>query len=89
MSYVKLKNTWSGSETNFREFITTEYYTPRITMPYADWINYVGRGDNVLLGSGGVIPSGTEQTAGGLSGSVYRGNVRQGLMTGGVYYNRY
>jgi hypothetical protein len=66
MSYVKLKNTWS-------EYI--EYYTPRITMPYREWVKYVHNGSNVLLGSGGVIPSGTQQTPGGLSGSVYRGSI--------------
>ena len=72
MSYYKAKDCCPTKE----EY--KEEYTPRVTMPYQKWIGYVGRGDNVLLGSGGVIPSKTVQTAGGLSGAVYSGHVRQG-----------
>lgn len=61
-----------------------EEYTPKITMPYLDWINYVSKGNNVLYSSGGVIPSGTIQTAGGMHGAVYKGRVRQGYMRYGV-----
>jgi 2-keto-4-pentenoate hydratase/2-oxohepta-3-ene-1,7-dioic acid hydratase in catechol pathway len=69
-SYKTLKNTW-------QTFNITENYESKITMSYPDWINYVSSGRNALL-EGGVIPSGTVQTAGGNSGAVYKGPVRQG-----------
>ena len=80
--YCKAKDCWSGLrdyDLNGQKHPTIkEEYTQHVTMPYSEWVNYVGRGDNVLLGSGGVIPSGTVQTPGGLGGAVYRGHVRQG-----------
>ena len=80
MSYKKSKDCWVGLiRYNLNgENVIEEKYTPRVTMSYVDWIKYVGRGDNVILGSGGVIPSGTSQTTGGNSGTVYNGYVRQG-----------
>lgn len=79
--YCKAKDCWTGLRyydlNGEKHKIIKEKYTPRVTMSYSDWIKYVGRGDNVLLESGGVIPSGTVQTSGGLRGSVYRGHVRQ------------
>lgn len=82
MSYSKAQDCWSGLKdydlNGQKQTTIKEEYTPRVTMPYSEWVQYVGRGDNVLLGSGSVIPSGTVQTAGGLSGAVYRGQVRQG-----------
>lgn len=82
MSYSKAQDCWSGLKdydlNGQKQTTIKEEYTPRVTMPYSEWVQYVGRGDNVLLASGGVIPSGPVQTAGGLSGVVYRGHVRQG-----------
>lgn len=57
---------------------TKEPYESKITMSLPEWKEFVGSGMNTLLLSGGIIPSGTRQTAGGNSGAVYRGHVRQG-----------
>lgn len=70
--YTSLKNTWETKPTNF-----TENYESKITMSYKDWQDFVASGNNSLL-SGGIIPSGTVQTAGGNSGAVYKGTVRHG-----------
>ena len=77
MNYTTLKNTWNGSVSYGYQpkKIIKECYTPRVTMTYRDWIRYISTGNNILLGSGGVIPSGTIQTAGGQSGAVYKGQV--------------
>lgn len=77
MNYKTLKNTWNGNVSYGYQTdkIIKECYTPPITMSYRDWIRYISTGNNILLGSGGVIPSGTLQTAGGQSGSVYKGKV--------------
>jgi hypothetical protein len=82
MSYCRLCDCWTGLKeydlNGIKDKYVFEKYTPRVTMPYSEWVNYVGSGKNVILGSGGVIPSGTVNTPGGLSGAVYRGHVRQG-----------
>ena len=78
MTYSLAKNCWSGINRYDNKNKYIEQYTPRVTMPYSDWINYVSKGNNVLLGSGGIIPSGTVNTVGGLNGAVYSGTVRQG-----------
>jgi hypothetical protein len=87
MSYNKLKDCWtglvvynlSGKKTgNTRQ--TVENYVPPVTMPFSEWQKYVGSGANVLLGSGGVISSGTVNTGFGGGGAVYKGHVRQGYM---------
>jgi hypothetical protein len=57
-----------------------EFYKP-VTMPLNKWSKYVSEGKNVVELSGGVIPSGTEQTPGGLNGAVIKGNVNQGYGT--------
>lgn len=78
MSYSKLKDTWSGY---VRYKNIQENYTPRITMPFPQWQQYISSGKNTLYGDA-IIPSGTEQTGFGKSGAVYRGHVRQGYMSG-------
>jgi len=80
MSYSILKNTWNGLNSyNLNgPLVTEECYTPPVTMSLPEWQNYVGSGLNVLLGSGGVIPSGTINTGWNTGGSVYSGHVRQG-----------
>ena len=82
MSYCKEYDCWSGLKkydlNGIKDKHIVEKYTPKVTMPYSEWIDYVGSGKNVILGSGGVIPSGTVNTAGGMGGAVYRGHVRQG-----------
>jgi len=80
MSYKKSKDYWSGLEKynlSGKKYIL-EKYTPPVTMPFNDWQQYVASGNNVLSGSGGIIPSGTVQTAFGGGGTVYRGHVRSG-----------
>jgi len=82
MSYCKSGDCWSGLKNYNLNGIKHKYvfekYTPRVTMPYSEWVDYVGSGKNVILGSGGVIHSGTVNTVGGLDGKVYRGHVKQG-----------
>ena len=86
MEYKKLKDTWSGilpyningknnGKINGR---IKENYSGPVALSLPQWQDYVASGKNVLYGSGGVIPGGVEQTAGGLSGAVYAGHVRQG-----------
>ena len=62
MSYCKSCDCWSGLKeydlNGIKHKYVFEKYTPRVTMPYSEWVNYVGSGKNVILGSGGVIPSG-------------------------------
>lgn len=79
MNYARLKNTWNGSVSYGHQTKKTikECYTPPVTMSYQDWIKYISTGNNILLGSGGIISSGTMQTAGGQSGAVYKGKVKQ------------
>ena len=67
--YQTLKNYWINN--------VSEEYTPKITMSYPDWINYVQSGKNVLYADS-IVPSGTSQIGFGQSGSVYKGHVRQG-----------
>jgi hypothetical protein len=86
--YCKLKDSWTGLQQynlvgpKSRYIITTnqvtEEYTPPITLSLPEWKQYVSSGNNVLLGSGGVIPGSTIQTPFGGKGVVYKGNVRQG-----------
>lgn len=76
-SYKSLKDTWIRKE----RFIKEDYES-KITMSLPEWQEFVARGGNSML-AGGVIPSGTVQTAGGNSGAVYKGTVRQGY--GGWY----
>lgn len=78
MDYKKLKNTWSGIRPYNLNGRANEAYAPAVTMSLPAWQRYVASGNNTLLGSGGVIPGGTVQTAGGMSGAVYAGHVRQG-----------
>tara|TARA_B110000908_G_C10149050_1_gene400453 strand:+ start:375 stop:644 length:270 start_codon:yes stop_codon:yes gene_type:complete len=89
MSYAKAKDCWVGLETynlsGRKTKNTREEYVPPVTMPFNEWQQYVASGNNVLLGSGGVIPSGTVQTAFGGRGAVFRGHVRQGF--GGSGWN--
>ena len=83
MNYKLLKNTWIELKScdicckNTTTNKTIERYEPPVTLSLPEWQQYVTSGNNILLGSGGVIPGGTQ---GGnlLSGSVYRGHVRQG-----------
>ena len=88
MNYAKLKDTWVGIEIPYTiaskkilgkkiQNYTQEDYTPRITLSYPQWQRYISAGNNVLLGSGGVIPGGTVNTGWG-GGAVYKGHVRQG-----------
>ena len=69
MPYMKLENTWT----------LTENYSGPVTLSLPEWRKYVASGKNVLYGSGGIIPRGTENTPFGGSGAVYAGNVRQGI----------
>ena len=62
---------------------SVENYESKITMPFDQWQEFVAKGGNTMYLPGGIIPSGTEQTAGGNSGAVYKGHVRQGY--GGWY----
>ena len=55
-----------------------ENYAGPVTLSLPEWQEYVASGANTLEGSGGVIPGGTVQTAGGNSGAVYSGHVFQG-----------
>ena len=72
---IKQKNKLSTSSKN-------ERYTPPVTMPLADWQNYVASGMNTLLGSGGVIPGPTLNAGWNTSSAVYGGHVRQGMTPG-------
>lgn len=82
MSYCKSFDCWSGLKeydlNGIKHKYVFEKYIPRVTMPYSEWGSYVGSGKNVILGSGGVTPSGTVNTTGGLGEVVYRSHVRQG-----------
>ena len=82
MSYCKSSNCWSGLKeydlNGIKHTPIVEKYTPRVTIPYSEWVNYIGSGKNVILGSGGVIPGGTVNTGWGMGGSVYKGHVSQG-----------
>lgn len=83
MSYARAKDCWNGLQTynlsGKKSCVNiVEDYTPPVTMPLWQWQEYVSAGNNVLLGSGGVIPSGTVQTPFGGGGAVYQGHVRQG-----------
>ena len=46
-------------------------------MSLPEWNEYVASGKNILLGSGGVIPSGRLES-GWTGQAVYSGHVRQG-----------
>lgn len=86
MSYCKSKDCWAGLSNydlsgvknvkNINE--TYETYVAPVTMSLPAWQQYVASGNNVLLGSGGVIPGGTMQIPFGGGGAVYKGHVRQG-----------
>lgn len=81
MSYSKSKDCWTGLSNynlcGLKNKVLEEYVAP-VTLSWPEWQQYVGSGNNVLLGSGGVIPNGTIQTAGGMSGAVYTWHVRNG-----------
>ena len=82
-TYKKLDNCWLGlKKYNLNGNDILEDYNP-ITMPLNEWQEYVASGQNTLQLSGGVIPSGTEQTGFGNSGAVFKGNVRQNPFTVG------
>jgi hypothetical protein len=89
MSYSKAKDCWVGIEkynlVGKKTSKVIESYVPPVTMPFGQWQQYVASGNNVLLGSGGVIPSGTVQTPFGGGGAVYSGTIRQGY--GGSGWN--
>ena len=55
-----------------------EYYVPAVTIPYDEWANYVGNGDNTLYGDA-IVPGGTID-----DGAVYSGHVRQNPWTAGI-----
>ena len=75
--YSKSKNCWSGLKKYDLTGKKIEEYVTPVTLSLPEWQQYVASGNNVLLGSGGVIPNGTITTP--FSGSaVYRGHVRQG-----------
>lgn len=78
MEYKKLKDTWSGLQPYNLSGKTKENYSGPVTLSLPEWKEYVASGKNILYGSGGIIPGGTIQTAGGNSGAVYSGLVRQG-----------
>lgn len=71
MPYKKLKDCWTPKN-------SVEHYTPPVTMSLPEWRQYISSGNNVLLGSGGVIPNGTVNIPFGGNGAVYSGHVRQG-----------
>jgi hypothetical protein len=82
MSYSKAKDCWSGLDNynlsgKMNKDVTNENYVPPVTLSLPEWRNYIASGNNVLLGSGGVIPGGIVSTPFG-GGAVYRGRVRQG-----------
>lgn len=88
MNYKKLKDCWVGLErynlngkTKYLDKLdmsNIEYYSGPVTLSYPEWVNYISSGNNVLLGSGGVIPGCTQQTGFGLNSAVYKGHVRKG-----------
>lgn len=78
MSYCKVKNCWSGLKNYDLSGKIVEEYVPPVTLSLSEWRKYIATGNNVLLGSGGVIPGGTIQTPFGGGGAVYKGHVRQG-----------
>jgi hypothetical protein len=79
MSYCKLKDFWTGlSKYNLSGKKVKETYVPPVTISLPAWQKYVASGNNVLLGSGGVIPGGTMQMPFGGGSAVYKGHVRQG-----------
>ena len=55
-----------------------EKYVAPVTLSLPEWNDYVASGMNTLLGSGGVIPGGTENLGWGGGGAVYKGHVHQG-----------
>jgi hypothetical protein len=77
MEYNKLKNTWGGLKSYDLNGKVKENYTGPVTMSLPEWQQYVASGNNVLLGSGGVIP-GPVLGTGWTGQSVYGGHVRQG-----------
>ena len=85
MSYRKFRDTWSLYRScDIPIMISSwvhqkENYSGPVTISFAEWQQYLQNGDNIIQGSGGVIPGGTSQTPGGNSGAVYRGTVRQGM----------
>ena len=88
-NYSNAKNCWAGLErynlSGRKHNNIIENYVPPVTMSLNNWQQYVASGNNVLLGSGGVIPGGTMQTSFGGGGAVYKGYVRQGY--GGSGWN--
>ena len=79
MNYNKLQDTWSGllSYNLNGKKTNIEQYSGRVTMSLPEWNEYVASGKNILLGSGGVIPSGRLES-GWTGQAVYSGHVRQG-----------
>lgn len=86
--YCKAKDVWTGLQpyntvgpkNNIKT--VTEEYTPPVTLSLPAWQEYISSGNNVLLGSGGVISGSTVQTPFGGGGAVYKGHVRQGYGSG-------
>ena len=80
-SYALSKNTWIGlcqNNTNSVRYESIENYGGPVTLSMNEWRDYLAKGNNVLLGSGGVIPGGTVSTPFGGGGAVFAGHVRQG-----------
>jgi len=69
---MTLENTWAIP----REI---ENYSGPVTLSLPEWRRYVAQGKNVLYGSGGIIPGGTNNLGFGGGGAVYAGHVRQGM----------
>jgi hypothetical protein len=79
--YCKSKDCWAGlSNYNLsgKKKVLIEKYVPPVTISWPEWRQYIASGNNVLLGSGGIIPNGTIKTPFG-GGAVYAGHVRQGF----------
>jgi hypothetical protein len=65
MSYSKLKDCWLGlsdCNLNGKKSILIEEYVPIVRLSWPEWKQYIANGNNVLLGSGGVITGRTLQT---------------------------
>ena len=74
MSYKKLSNCWAQEQ-------VVEEYNP-VTIPYSDYQQYLGSGDSVIDGSGGV-------KLGPGNSSVVLGPVRQNPFTAGMVSNKH
>lgn len=60
MEYKKLKDTWTGMKPFNLSGKSKEEYAGPVTLSLSQWRDYVASGKNVLYGSGGIIPNGTD-----------------------------